>query len=94
MLLSEPIHSRASLTPLRLSAMSSLGFVKSQRVPTQISGEDELFQKELSAIKLKLQAAPGRAARKSTAREREKRRRAVIHSENEPTLTLVSVFAA
>ena len=40
--------------------MSSLGFVKAQRVPSQISGDDEIFQKELKAIKNKLGGA-GRA---------------------------------
>jgi len=39
--------------------MSTLGFVKEQRVPTQIRGDDEIFQKELSAIRSKLQAQRG-----------------------------------
>ena len=41
--------------------MSALGFVKEQRVPTHIRGEDEVFQKELQAIRGKLAAKPGQS---------------------------------
>lgn len=34
--------------------MSALGFVKTQRLPGGINGEDEIFQKELAAVRGKL----------------------------------------
>jgi len=69
--------------------MSVLGYVKEQRLPPTLRGEDEIFQKELQAIRAKLRKAPeiyrpGQQPSWATATEEEELAAAATNAASKP----------